>query len=99
MIARLRPDGHLDRSFGGDGKVRLGQATAILSLGIDPHRRRILARGGNAVYRFKPDGSKDRSFGDDGRAPVRRVPRALAIDYGDKIVIAGKSKSRGNRVI
>ena len=100
-LARYNPDGSLDGTFGGDGKVVSGGGTAsdvaIDSLG------RIVAVGyprcgdqcspNFVVARFSPDGSLDRTFGGDGRVvtdfgpPAR--PNAMAIDSQDRIVAAG----------
>jgi uncharacterized delta-60 repeat protein len=80
-LARLNPDGSLDNSFSGDGKVTTGfggedgaYAVAIQSDG------KIIAAGDNddcglfscdddfALARYTPDGELDTSFDSDGKA-------------------------------
>ncbi len=100
-LARYTPDGSLDPSFGGDGRVAPGGGT-IADVAIDS-RGRIVAVGyprcgdqcspNFVVARFNPDGSRDRTFGGDGRVvtdfgPPSR-PETLAIDSVDRIVVAG----------
>jgi uncharacterized delta-60 repeat protein len=80
LLARLRPDGSLDTSFGGTGKGftidDLGtNSERISSLVLEPDGR-IVAGGQTAVsdnadfavFRYEPDGSFDRSFGRNGVA-------------------------------
>jgi uncharacterized delta-60 repeat protein len=74
-LARYRPNGTLDPSFSGDGRVTTniggnGWATCVA---IDPQGR-IVAAGGKgrhigyvAVARYHPNGSLDHSFSEDGR--------------------------------
>ena len=70
-IARYRPNGVLDATFGGDGKVgntvELGWAGAVA---IQPDGRIVV--GGDrdifssVVARYRPNGRLDATFGDDG---------------------------------
>src|SRR5204863_446060 len=76
-LVRYNPDGSLDTSFGGTGKV----TTAILSLNdqansvaIQPDGKIVAAgysyNGSNddfALVRYNPDGSLDTSFGSTGK--------------------------------
>lgn len=87
MLARLLPNGDLDRSFGGgdgialvdvDGSRRCPCSFAN-ALAIGPGGRPLLAgyvdgTGGPAALlaRFTPDGRLDRGFGESGAARVRR---------------------------
>jgi uncharacterized delta-60 repeat protein len=85
FLARLRPDGRLDRGFGGgDGKVELdirdqGLCCPPASMAVQPDGRIVLAAQGGPfrssrtwLVRFRPDGGLDRSFGDRGvAAPYR----------------------------
>jgi uncharacterized delta-60 repeat protein len=77
-VVRYNPDGSLDNSFGGDGKVltSLPTYTEIYSLSIQ-NDGKILGAGYTsnpsvinsqnfAVVRYNPDGSLDNSFGGDG---------------------------------
>jgi uncharacterized delta-60 repeat protein len=79
-LARYMPDGKLDASFGGDGKVttnfaaeRGGKAEAD-AVALQDDGRIVMAgqsEGENvskfAVARYKPNGHLDTSFGGDGR--------------------------------
>lgn len=76
-IARYQPNGSLDRSFDGDGKVvtRLSEHTdMIYGLAVQPDGK-IIAVGTRftgprsrqfAILRYKSDGSLDASFDEDG---------------------------------
>lgn len=81
-LARVLPDGKLDRSFanGGFAVVDFGVSTSIRSITILPDQR-ILAigitmpvalDGGSrlAIARYLPDGSLDPTYGDRGKALV-----------------------------
>ena len=103
-VARYNPDGSLDASFDGDGRVTtaLDQnqdrafALVILSDG------RIVVRGYSADFnlkqkaalvRYQPDGSLDLTFDGDGKVVTTLSPgndriHALAI-YGEQIFAAG----------
>ena len=107
-VARYLPDGRLDRSFSGDGKVVDHISLAIDSLAIDREGR--IALGGNvggnlpiawAIARLSPDGAPDASFGypryRNGAAiqtPQFSSAMALGIDRQDRIVAAGATKNR-----
>ena len=78
-IARYKPDGSLDTTFDGDGKLitRLGEHTDVVyGVAVQPDGK-IIAVGTNftgtrsrqfAVLRYKPDGALDASFDGDGIA-------------------------------
>jgi uncharacterized delta-60 repeat protein len=66
VIARYRPDGSLDGSFGGDGIVKVdsgeqgatnGETMALQADG------KLVVGGGAHLFRVRPDGSLDTSFG------------------------------------
>ncbi|HEX6844627.1 MAG TPA: hypothetical protein VF235_05865, partial [Actinomycetota bacterium] len=103
-IARFRPDGRLDRSFGDKGLVVTPFVWGF-ALGTDlQDDRRIVVTGysarGLAVARYLPDGRLDRSFGDGGKVggdwPVpspawAMTAGAIAIRSDGKIVLGGDS--------
>lgn len=84
VVMRLKPNGGLDRSFGGDGIViadtpgTTGAAAAVVPL---PDGRLAVGAtiGGEetsfAVLRYRSDGRLDRSFGDDGIAVANFATR------------------------
>ncbi len=78
-LARVRPDGTLDPTFGNAGLVTrfdtIDAATsnsAVAPLGANQFLLREVDRGTPAEYlaRYNPDGSRDAVFGDAGRAQV-----------------------------
>lgn len=89
FLARLRPDGRPDRSFGGgDGRTTLGLRRKLCcpnaSLAVQADGRIVVAGyGGPArtarVYlvRYRPDGGLDRSFGNGGLAAPYRPWRLI----------------------
>ncbi|HEU4736273.1 MAG TPA: hypothetical protein VFS48_04500 [Solirubrobacterales bacterium] len=70
-VARLRVDGSLDHSFGGDGVSVLpgGAEIGVLDIAPTPSGG-IVVDGGNAIetflWKLRRDGSTDRSFGGSG---------------------------------
>jgi uncharacterized delta-60 repeat protein len=79
-VARLKPDGTLDRSFGGDGQVATGfdgSRAIAYAVAIQRNGKIVVAGtnfpgcGGNdshfALARYQRDGSLDPTFGDSGR--------------------------------
>jgi uncharacterized delta-60 repeat protein len=102
-LARYRPNGDLDSSFGSEGKVltRFGpdgsaQANAVEIL---PGGGLVVAGsvGGSAgLARYLPDGSLDPSFSSDGKLLIRWVDRSslerasdVAVTADEKIVVGG----------
>jgi len=84
-VARLRPDGRLDRGFGSHGIVTLAAEGAGERFGLGPTSLALGARGGAfvagrecsgsgtcefLVARLRPDGELNRSFGNDGTARI-----------------------------
>jgi uncharacterized delta-60 repeat protein len=111
-LARYHPDGRLDRSFGGTGKVRTGFASASVSqafaLAIQPDGKLVVAAEATvdlvrylALVRYRPNGSLDTSFDGDGKV-LTRIPGydasgvALVLQPNGKIVVAGSGQRRGS---
>jgi uncharacterized delta-60 repeat protein len=84
-LARLRPDGSLDRSFGNRGVTLppFGGESGVLSLGIDGDGG-IVAEGeayvGTAVWRLEESGALDRHFGKKGVVTIEG--RGRREEYG-----------------
>jgi uncharacterized delta-60 repeat protein len=105
FVARLRPNGDLDRSFGSHGKILLGRelgaccpSDAKLSLLPDGRFLALSAPLGGAqtLFRFHASGHLDRSFGRRGALRgtwMRRVGQAagLAVQSNGRIIISGTS--------
>ena len=105
-LARYLPNGALDRTFGGDGKVGHWEPSSppsamyAFAVAIQPDGR-ILAAGGYDVFamgiaRVLPHGRLDPSFGGDGvvRTDVKGAEQsvsALALQPGGRILAAGSS--------
>jgi uncharacterized delta-60 repeat protein len=94
-LARYMPDGSLDTSFDGDGKLTtdLGGGVAY-SVALQPDGKIVAAGGGAAGFalaRYLPNGSLDASFDGDGK-----LTTDLGVSYGvvlqpdGKIVAAGR---------
>jgi uncharacterized delta-60 repeat protein len=92
-LARYNPNGNLDTSFDGDGKIFTptggGRGVAIQSDG------KIIVAGSCSgdfcLARYNPNGSPDASFGSDGKVitPTNGGGLAVAIQSDGKIIVAG----------
>jgi uncharacterized delta-60 repeat protein len=112
-VARYNPDGSLDSSFDGDGKV-LTAFTPLTDVAVDavvqPDRKIVV--GGYAGFSFEPphnqdyalarynaDGSLDAGFDGDGK--VTTMPGTytedVALQADGKILLAGRQVLRYNR--
>lgn len=106
-VVRLRPNGLLDPTFGGDGIVltsfgRRFQSANAVALMADG--RIVIAgstsngsTGRSALARYRTDGSLDRAFGDDGRVTLDLSPSGerfddLVVLPGGAIVTAGSAE-------
>src|SRR5262249_27398652 len=113
-LARYNPNGSLDTSFGGTGKVR----TAIVpgyeevdQLVLQPDGKLVAAGIANngtkndfALARYNPDGSLDTKFGGTGKVTTSigsgdDAAKALVLQPDGKLVAAGYSTNGGHFVI
>jgi uncharacterized delta-60 repeat protein len=107
-LARYNPDGTLDTTFGGDGKVTTTFSTDATPSGVAVQGDgRIVAVGGVggaggrfALARYDRNGALDATFGGDGKVTTNfsaeeDVASAVALQTDGKIVAAGKG--RGDR--
>jgi uncharacterized delta-60 repeat protein len=106
LLARYLPDGGLDPSFGGDGRVAtdFGRADSAFGLAIQADGK-IVAAGGSftsfgpaadfALARYNPGGGLDPTFDGDGRVVTDfgafDAARSVAIQTDGKIVAVGDS--------
>jgi uncharacterized delta-60 repeat protein len=102
LLARYNPDGSLDPSFSGDGKLRtdLGGSDIANAVAAQPDGR-ILAAGHSstgsdndfALVRYNPNGSLDTSFAGDGKQLTdlggNDIAEGIALQPDGKIVLAG----------
>jgi len=110
-VVRYNPNGSLDTSFDGDGKVTTPIGTSDdygYSVAIQPDGKIVVAgysyNGSNydfAVVRYNPNGSLDTSFDGDGKVPTPIGSGddhgyGVAIQSNGKIVVAGDSYNGSN---
>ncbi|HMJ00693.1 MAG TPA: PASTA domain-containing protein [Gaiellaceae bacterium] len=87
VLVRYMPDGSLDGSFDGDGKVVVTTPTdSINDLALQPDGKIVTAGGASHITRFNADGSVDNTFA-AGSSPFPS-PFALAIQRDGRIVAA-----------
>jgi uncharacterized delta-60 repeat protein len=106
-LARYLPNGHIDTTFGGDGKVttsfRKGDCDVASGVAVQADGR-IVAVGQAgcatpwawAVARYLPNGHLDTSFSGDGRirtdfSPTLDIARGVLIQPDARIVVVGQS--------
>jgi uncharacterized delta-60 repeat protein len=109
-LARYRPNGALDTSFGGDGKVTTNFGSDLDQAGglvIQPDGKIVVAGSSTAsgsqdvaLARYHPNGTLDQTFGSDGKVLTdfgrRDLAFALVLLSDGKIVVAGQSDARGS---
>lgn len=72
-LMRLTPNGTLDFSFAGNGKLTVDMNVTVNSLVVQPDGKIIAGgpgQGGFVILRFNPDGSTDAPFGGGGGVRV-----------------------------
>ena len=103
-VARLLPGGRLDRSFGGDGQVRIdvGGSDRALDVAAAPGGKIVVVgersfprRSSWFVIRLLSGGARDRTFGGDGVVVTdfgRQFQGADAVAMGsnERILVAGQ---------
>ena len=99
-VWRLNPNGALDKTFNGSGRVRIpsGQLEIAVGMARQSNGKIVLAVESDlrvAAYRLNANGSLDTSFGVGGRVrfedAIIERPHAVAIQPDGKIVIAGET--------
>ncbi|MGH3024325.1 MAG: delta-60 repeat domain-containing protein [Gaiellaceae bacterium] len=114
-LARYNPDGTLDSSFDGDGKVTTNVSDNVdndyaADVAIQADGKIVAAGGARpgfsgspmfGVARYNADGTLDSTFDGDGKvitAFVNASPAAaVALQTDGKIVVAGRTGSKGGR--
>jgi uncharacterized delta-60 repeat protein len=100
-VLRYNPDGSLDNSFDGDGKVLINQIAYGKGVVIQPDGKILAAGAANsklAVARLNANGSPDNAFGTNGVAIFSASTRfddafTLVLERNGKILAAGNSRS------
>ena len=114
LVLRYKPNGKLDKTFGGDGMVHTafaGEDADAQAVAVQPDGRIVVAgyigRGMGAadfvVARYKPSGRLDRSFSGDGKriesfGEALEFAYAVVIQTDGKIVVGGSSGSGADEV-
>jgi len=101
VLARYRPNGTLDPSFGNGGKVRFGSGaqTELFAVAIRPDGRIVVSGAGGhgpdqfagMVATFSPRGRIDRSFGSGGRG-LAFADLDLGISLGTRVALQRNGK-------
>lgn len=110
-LVRYESTGHVDKQFGDNGRVLthfqgpetgdFASAVAIDSIGRIVAAGHSTSNGGSdfAVARYNPDGTLDSTFNATGKVLTDfgggDAATAVAIDWNDKIVVAGYSDAGG----
>jgi uncharacterized delta-60 repeat protein len=97
MVARFKPSGRIDRSFGAAGTVTtaFGADAEINSMALDHGRIVVAGFAGDeiALARYRANGHLDSSFGTGGTVTVDgragEAANSVAIDSRGRIVVAG----------
>jgi uncharacterized delta-60 repeat protein len=104
-VARLLPDGRLDRSFSGDGRstVDFGRSETVYGLALQRDGRIVAAGSSGAlrapprigVMRLRADGRLDHSFGSHGKLLTRPgsnggYARAVVQQRDGRILVGGR---------
>ncbi len=98
-LARYQPDGFLDLSFSGDGKLLTdfnGNSETGECMVLQPDGKILVGgvqNGGAALVRYNTDGSLDNTFDGDGLTTTSLINKAadLALQADGRIVVAGFS--------
>ena len=112
-LARHNPDGTLDSTFGGDGRVTTNFSGGLdnalgLALQADGKIVAVGAAAGlggrMALARYNADGSLDSTFSGDGKVLTNLTPGddfalAVALQVDGKLVVAGGTGGLGGRVV
>ncbi|MBS1793886.1 MAG: hypothetical protein JSS81_08525 [Acidobacteria bacterium] len=96
LVARFRPDGALDPSFGAGGVVSGlvdNRSTAVLDGAVQADGKTLLIDESADVLRFEPDGAPDPTFGTGGVAPriFAARPSSLRIEADGRILAGGST--------
>jgi uncharacterized delta-60 repeat protein len=90
-LVRYGPDGSLDTTFGGDGKVTTNMVNgfdAAFALAVQPGDQKIVVTGeagsNIGVLRYNPDGTRDSTFSGDGKVTTSFT---TGLDYADDVVL------------
>ncbi len=98
VLVRYTPDGSLDSSFDGDGKIVRANAN-LSGLALQTDGKIVTAGSPGFVTRYNPNGSIDTGFGSGGTAYSSyqsAYSAALAVQPDGKIVVGGSGSQGRN---
>ena len=87
-VARYKPDGRLDASFGAGGKVTTPEGNEGYRRGLALQSDGKVILGGRSLIRYNANGSLDTGFGSGGQVDLDGA-RALAIQRDGRIIAVG----------
>lgn len=109
FVARVRPDGGLDDTFGRGGiaRIALGEGGAVLSAARQPDGRLVLAGSSGArwmVARILPDGRLDTTFGNgglviQGHGAMAAINEVLVLGNGKILGVGTTGDDRNNNQV
>lgn len=110
VLVKYRPDGTIERSFGGNGIIYIDYQPGnnrLVSIKKQSTGKIVAIGYHNAnnistylLFRFNTDGSLDKGFGDSGWIVLPISPQAIAIQNNDDIIISSENQSyRGDTVV
>jgi uncharacterized delta-60 repeat protein len=104
VLARLQPDGSVDRTFGDNGVVQTRELVDVEHVAGQPDGKIVaagLAGSQFGLLRFDPDGAIDRDFGDNGLTIAADQARgvAVAVRPDGRIVAAGDNELPGTGTV
>jgi uncharacterized delta-60 repeat protein len=97
LVARLTPDGALDPTFNGSGRVvmNLGASDRLTSVQVQTNNAILVGAtvgSSGAVARLTPTGDPDTTFDGDGRRTgIDMTVQAMVLQPDGKIVIGGRA--------
>jgi uncharacterized delta-60 repeat protein len=88
-LARYNPDGSLDGSFDGDGKVEGAPRTWASTIALQRDGKLVVATGD--VSRYNVNGSRDATFGSNGTVDLEEqvVANVVLVQSNRTLVVAG----------
>jgi uncharacterized delta-60 repeat protein len=105
-LVRYNPDGTLDLTFSGDGKLLTNFTTGFdqaFAVAIQPDGKIVAANFRRfALTRYNPDGTLDPTFGGDGKVTTNFTAgddyaNGVAIQADGRMVAAGRAGGSGGR--
>jgi uncharacterized delta-60 repeat protein len=91
VVSRYLPDGTLDSSFDGDGRVMVKTDVSTPgspAVAIQPDNKLVVSAG-ILLLRYHPDGSLDTSFGTEGKVTLPFGVHSVTLQSNGKVLVLG----------